>query len=117
MAYILIILFPFLMAINACDSSPKKSEANGTVAKKVSSDHSFVYKYDGSQQCGMAKGIETAVMAKELKDIKIFSSVNKNDGMMRTQVCGSSTGMANVYEISTQDLEKAKTYGFLEWKN
>ncbi|MFP5519982.1 MAG: hypothetical protein ACLGGX_08770 [Bdellovibrionia bacterium] len=74
-----------------------------------------VYKADGSLQCGMGKAIPASEMAKELKNIKIYSSENKNDGQMRIQVCGSPTGQANVYEIDRADLEKALALGFREW--
>lgn len=74
-----------------------------------------VYKPDGSLQCGMGKGISLSEMAKELEGFKIYSSENKNDGMMRIQVCGSPTGQCNVYEIEKSQLEKALSKGFREW--
>lgn len=74
-----------------------------------------VYKNDGSLQCGQGKPVELAVMAKELGDIQIFSSSNKNDGKMRIQLCGSPTGNCNVYEIPKKDLEQALKLGFKEW--
>lgn len=75
----------------------------------------FVFKYDGSQQCGMGKKIPLDVMAKQLKNIKIYSKANKNDGMMHIQVCGSITGFANVYEIDAKDLPAAEKLGFKKW--
>ena len=74
-----------------------------------------VYKADGSLQCGMGKGVSVSEMAKELAGIKIYTSENKSDGMMRIQVCGSPTGQCNVYEIDRADLEKALAKGFREW--
>lgn len=74
-----------------------------------------VYKPDGSLQCGQGKAISLAEMQKELKDIKVYSSANKNDGMMRIQVCGAPTGNANVYEIDRKDLSAALKAGFKEW--
>ncbi len=74
-----------------------------------------VYKADGSLQCGQGKQIPLAEMQKQLKDIKVYSAVNKNDGMMRIQVCGSPTGNSNVYEIDRKDLEAALKAGFKEW--
>lgn len=74
-----------------------------------------VYKYDGSLQCGMGTAIPTEVMAQELKSIKVFSSSKKPDGLMRAQLCGSPTGMANVYEIAASDLPEAEKYGFKKW--
>ncbi len=78
-------------------------------------DRVFVYKYDGSLQCQKAKGIALDAMAKELQGIEIFSSVKKSDGLMHIQVCGSITGMANVYEIPEQSLKAAERKGFKKW--
>jgi hypothetical protein len=76
----------------------------------------LVYKYDGSLQCGMGKGKSVKEMAKELEGIKIFSAVKKPDGLMHIQVCGSNTGMTNVYEILASDLPEAERKGFKLWK-
>ncbi|MBY0451380.1 MAG: hypothetical protein K2P92_00005, partial [Bdellovibrionaceae bacterium] len=75
----------------------------------------FVYKPDGSLQCGQGSRITPEDMKKELGAIKVFSSENKSDGMMRIQVCGAPTGMANVYEIDQKDLEAALKLGFKKW--
>lgn len=74
-----------------------------------------VYKADGSLQCGQGQVIPAAEMQKELKNIKVYSSANKNDGMMRIQVCGAPTGNSNVYEIDRKDLAAAIRMGFKEW--
>lgn len=72
-----------------------------------------VAKADGSQQCGMRAGVSLENMAKnELDGVKIISSEKRNDGMMRIQSCGASTGMLNTYEIRHQDLLKAQKAGF-----
>ncbi len=76
----------------------------------------FVAKNNGSKQCGTKKGIAPGVMEKQLKDIKVYSSVSKSDGLIRSQVCGTSSGYFNVYEIDSSNLEKAKALGFQEWK-
>lgn len=74
-----------------------------------------VYKYDGSLQCGMGKAVSVTDMQKDLKEIKVYASVNKTDGLMRIQQCGTPTGTANVYEIEKKDLEAAKKLGFKLW--
>ncbi|RME17898.1 MAG: hypothetical protein D6797_01475 [Bdellovibrio sp.] len=74
-----------------------------------------VYKYDGSKQCGLDKGIKLEEMEKQLKGIKIYKEFKKNDGLVRVMACGTPTGNANVYEISSKDLEKAKKLGFKIW--
>lgn len=79
------------------------------------SERTFVYKYDGSLQCGMGKAVPLDVMAKELTSVPILSSVKKRDGLMHIQVCGSITGMANVYEIPTKNLKQAEAKGFKKW--
>ena len=75
-----------------------------------------VYKYDNSRQCGQGKALDLEDMAKQLKNVKVISQEKKNDGMMRIQMCGAPTGVANVYEIDQKDLKKAVKAGFREWK-
>lgn len=86
-----------------------------TSAKPTEKDRVYVYKYDGSLQCQGGKAISLEVMAKELKGITVFSSAKKPDGMMHIQVCGSITGMANVYEIPAKSLKAAESKGFKKW--
>lgn len=95
------------------DKNIKAQEA--TVAPSSTAERVKVYKADGSLQCGQGKQIPVAEMQKQLKDIKVYSAVNKNDGMMRIQVCGAPTGNSNVYEIERKDLEAALKAGFKEW--
>ena len=75
----------------------------------------FVYKYDGSLQCGMGKEVPVEKMEQELKGIKVLSKTKKPDNLMRVQVCGSNTGQANVYEIPLDKLPEAEKKGFKEW--
>ncbi len=77
----------------------------------------FVYKNDGSLQCGQGVKIILDAMKKDLTGIEVFSAENKSDGMMRIQVCGAPTGMCNVFEIDQKDLDKAVKLGFKQWKN
>ena len=84
-------------------------------AAKINSDRVLVYKYDGSLQCGMGKAISLDQMAKELSGMPIHSSIKKKDGLMHIQVCGSITGMANIYEIPTTNLKQAESKGFKKW--
>ena len=78
-------------------------------------DRVKVFKYDGSLQCGQGKAISVDEMAKQLGGIQIYSSVNKSDGLMHIQQCGTPTGKANVYEINVTDLEVAQKAGFKQW--
>lgn len=72
----------------------------------------FVFKADGSLQCGMGKAIAIEEMEKELKGIKVLSRDKRPDGMMHIQVCGSPTGIINVYEIPAANLADAEARGF-----
>jgi hypothetical protein len=54
-------------------------------------------------------------MQEQLTDIIVYSSSKKSDGLIHITLCGSTTGMLNVYEIAQTDLEKAKALGFTEW--
>lgn len=91
-------------------SAASKIQESASVTEKVK-----VYKIDGSLQCGMGKPISLADMQKEFGDLKVYKSENKNDGMMRIQLCGSPTGQCNVYEIDRANLEAAVKLGFKEW--
>ncbi len=98
------------------DQSALAASATGaTVGSGSSTDKVKVYKADGSLQCGQGKKIDLYEMQKGLGTIKVYSSENKNDGMMRIQLCGTPTGNSNVYEIDRKDLEAALKLGFKEW--
>lgn len=83
--------------------------------KTTTQDYVFVFKYDGSLQCGQGKAITPETMAKELAGIPVKSMNKKGDGLMHIQVCGSTTGKANVFEIPSQFLKKAEGKGFKKW--
>lgn len=119
-----LLFFAFIATLSACSHgncrAQKKSDNNSKVsevpvAASSTTDRVQVYKSDGSLQCGQGKQISVADMEKDLKGIKVYSSANKNDGMMRIQVCGAPTGNHNVYEIDRKDLEAALKAGFKEW--
>ncbi|MGE0764087.1 MAG: hypothetical protein AB7N80_12475 [Bdellovibrionales bacterium] len=89
--------------------------AEETVSGGANKRRIKVYKYDGSLQCGQGKPISVEAMAQELKGIQVFSSQKRPDGLMHIQVCGSNSGVANIYEISEADLSKAEKKGFKKW--
>lgn len=72
----------------------------------------FVSQPDGSLQCGMNPGISLTEMEKQLVGIKVYSREKKPDGKMHIQVCGSPTGILNVYEIPEASLAEAERRGF-----
>lgn len=93
------------------EDAPPEAQAQ----KPSDKDHVYVFKYDGSLQCKKGKAIAPETMAKELQGIPVYSSVKKSDGMMHIQVCGSITGMANVFEIPAAALKQAESRGFKKW--
>ncbi|MHC2432735.1 hypothetical protein [Bradyrhizobium sp. USDA 4451] len=78
------------------------------------SDAVYVYKYDGSVQCGGGQPISLEAMAKELTDagITIISQRKGTDGLAHPFVCGATTGAINIYEIDSADLQKARDRHF-----
>ena len=82
---------------------PSKTSALNTV---------LVYKADGSLQCGQGKGVSIDEMEKQLKGIKVLSRDKRPDGKMHIQLCGSPTGVINVFEISETNLKDAESRGF-----
>jgi hypothetical protein len=72
----------------------------------------FVYKPDGSLQCGTAKGLSLEEMEKQLRGMPVLSRDKRPDGKMHIQVCGSPTGMINVFEIDETHLKEAEARGF-----
>jgi hypothetical protein len=74
----------------------------------------YVYKYDGSVQCGGMEPISLDAMGKELTDagVKVISQRKGTDGLMHSFVCGATTGAINVYEIDSADLQKARDRNF-----
>lgn len=120
---------PLLFALGACSHGNCKAKTTDKsvsvdtaktgeempVAPSLKVDRVKVYKEDGSRQCGQGKAVSIKEMQKQLKNIQIFSAENKNDGMIRIQLCGTPTGNSNVYEIDRKDLEAALKAGFKEW--
>lgn len=102
-------------ASGAVTTTPATNTGGSAVKPASKLDRVRVYKPDGSLQCGQGKATPLAEMQKELKNITVHTSFNKNDGMMRIQVCGAPTGNSNVYEIDRKDLEAAVKAGFKEW--
>ncbi|MBO9668724.1 MAG: hypothetical protein J7501_18135 [Bdellovibrio sp.] len=122
MKKLMTLLLPIFI-LGACSHGDCRSEKKRADAKQAgvavmdgsSAERVKVAKADGSLQCGQGQKIAATEMQKDLKDIKVYSSSNKNDGMMRIQLCGSPTGNYNVYEIDRKDLDAAIKAGFKEW--
>ena len=127
-------LFLFLLFLAGCSSShcrtqkevipptgPVKAENKAKTLEKgkpttaVKTATVRVYKYDGTKQCSTGKEVTLKVMAEELKELNVLSQEKLSDGLMRIQVCGQPTGMANVYEIPETNKKKAEGLGFKVW--
>lgn len=91
-----------------------KKEGNSAVSSSTNTANNtvLVYKADGSLQCGAGKGLALDDMEKELKGIRVLSRDKRADGKMHIQLCGSPTGMINVYEIPESSLKTAEGRGF-----
>ena len=121
--FTLVLVSIFFLA--GCSNHPCKIEERTDIvmtgnekvstAKKDLTQRVFVYKSDGSLQCGQGEKIDINSMKKDLGPIEVFSAENKHDGMMRIQVCGAPTGYNNVFEINKSDLEAAIKLGFKKW--
>ena len=90
------------------------SPARGSQARAVEPS-AIIYKYDGSLQCGMGRGLTVEEMERELSGIKVHSRLKKPDGLMHIQVCGQPTGLVNTYEIPQKNLADAEERGFRKW--
>ena len=74
--------------------------------------HLRVFKTDGSRQCDKRSGIALDVMERELAGIPVYAKEKRADGLMHIQVCGSPTGMINLFEIDQTNLKQAEERGF-----
>lgn len=104
-------IFVILISLNACSKAADVSDTKKTVDQD-STIKVFVFKPNGSLQCESGKGMSAEEMQKQLEKIKVFASRNKSDGLMHAQMCGSPTGMINVYMILQKDLSYAISKGF-----
>lgn len=76
-----------------------------------------VYKPDGSRQCETSKGQAVDIMERELAGIRVYSREKRKDGLMHIQVCGSPTGMVNLFEIDFGNLKQAEERGFRRFED
>lgn len=84
---------------------------------KPKAERIWVYKYDQSKQCDLKPGISLESMQKDFNEMKIqvYDSKKQYDGLMRIQACGAFTGLANLFLISIEDLDKANSRGYQQW--
>jgi hypothetical protein len=75
----------------------------------------WVWKPDGSQQCGMAPASLTPDLARqELKKagVMVYEARTGQDGMMHITKCGAATGKTVDVEISKKDGARALSLGY-----
>lgn len=75
-----------------------------------------IFKTDGSRQCDKRSGTALDIMERELAGIPVYSKEKRADGLMHIQVCGSPTGMINLFEIDQSNLKQAEERGFRRWE-
>lgn len=101
----------------AAPSASNSSKNSPPAVREAADGRVFVARPDGSLQCGMEKGLELVEMERDLRGIKVYSSMKKPDGKMHIQVCGSPTGILNVYEIPASSLSDAEKNGFKKFND
>ena len=90
-------------------TSPSKPVKNGDASHVT---RVRIYKPDGSRQCEKRGAQTVEVMERELAGIVVHSREKRKDGLMHIQICGSPTGMINLYEIDASFLKQAEERGF-----
>jgi hypothetical protein len=75
-----------------------------------------VYQSDGSRQCERRGGKSVETTERELAGISVYHREKRSDGLMHIQVCGSPTGIINIYEIDSSNLKQAEERGFKRWE-
>lgn len=99
-------------AITSSATSPEGgSNGNENAPLKVR-----VYKSDGSRQCERRGGKSVEATERELAGIPVYHREKRSDGLMHIQVCGSPTGIINIYEIDSSNLKQAEERGFKRWE-
>lgn len=91
---------------------------SGTVFASSSDDRVWITRSDGTLQCDDATGagahdvIAGAKAQLTKKGVHIIESKKRNDGKLRAQMCGMSTGNETSFLIPKKELAKAKALGF-----
>ena len=109
--------FPlFSLFFVACTTAPQKPSEWKVKASTESNQKIWVTKADGSRQCDRkTKTLSPEQAAGQLKSagVIVFDAKAGNDGMMRAQKCGNSTGGTVDVQISRIDIQKALSLGFV----
>lgn len=112
----LLVALGFLFMMAGCVTEPAQPSRKWEVkVSKASDPKVWVYKQDGSKQCGQAPAsITPSSAAQELKQlgVMVFQGRNGNDGLMHPAVCGAATGNTVELEIFEADLPKVLARGY-----
>ncbi len=102
--------------LTACSGAEQKPEKRWDVTVSKASDaRVWVSRSDGSKQCAEnppSLTPESATQSLKKRGVAVFQARTGNDGMIRTAVCGASTGNTVDLEISRLDLPKAQAQGY-----
>lgn len=89
-------------------------------AASPSNDRVWISRPDGSLQCDdsiVQKGRDLIAEANaqlKKKGVHVIESKKRNDGQVRAQMCGISTGNETSFLIPKKEFKKAKALGFVE---
>jgi hypothetical protein len=91
--------------------------ASSSFAGGKGDDRVWIARPDGSRQCDEKDGTphDPIAEAKEeltKKGIHVLEAKKRNDGRIRAQMCGISTGNETSFLIPKKELAKAQTLGF-----
>lgn len=97
-------------------SGTSATEDGGALASDNAPLKVRVYKSDGSRQCERRGGKSVEATERELAGIPVYHREKRSDGLMHIQVCGSPTGIINIFEIDSSNLKQAEERGFKRWE-
>lgn len=100
----------------ACSSAEQQPEKKWDVKVTTKGEPKvWIFRPDGSKQCAEAPpSLTPSSASQDLKNagVMVYQGRSGNDGMMRTAVCGASTGNTVELEIAKVDLPKAQAKGY-----
>ena len=99
------------MSLTACSTNPALPNA------KLDNNQQapiLIAKDLGLKQCEPVTGDVLAISKNQLaqQQIKIINAYCAADGLMRTQVCGASTGKLGIFKIPARQFDQAQSLGF-----
>lgn len=106
----------FTLSIFGCTTEKPKPESRWDVKVSTQSGERkiWVWKSDGSKQCGGPAKITPDSAAREAKagGLMVYQFRKDSDGQMYPSVCGAGTGSTVELEIPMKELNKAIAMGY-----